>query len=90
MKLQYIITQDKAEYSDKMKENLTLIIDYQEIPLYSARLLSTTPAVNYGRFMVCHKCINTGAHCLLCIIFVKEDKTGTEDSEVGSMYYNTW
>ena len=25
-----------------------------------------------------------------CALFVKEDKTGTEESYVGSMYYNAW
>ena len=27
----------------------------------------------------CYKCIKTGAHCL-CVVLVKEDKTGTEES----------
>ena len=25
-----------------------------------------------------------------CAVLVKEDKTGTEESQVGSMYYNAW
>ena len=25
-----------------------------------------------------------------CALFVKEDKTGIEESEVGSMFYNAW
>ena len=95
MKLQYIITQGKAEHSDKinfkyisLQPRPRLIIGYQETPgnttaIYSARWLSTTPAVNYGRFMAFVTnvlILEPMAWSIYCALFVKEDKTGTEES----------
>ena len=54
-----------------------LIIGYHS---YSARLLSTTPAVNYGRCMgfVTNALIVILEPIVYCAVLVKEDKTGTE------------
>ena len=54
-----------------------LIIGYQEIP---ARLLSTTPAVNYGRCMAFVTNVLKLEPIVYCAVLVKEDKTGTEES----------
>ena len=47
---------------------------------YSARLLSTTPAVNYGRCMAFVTNVLILEPIVYCAVFVREDKTGTEES----------
>ena len=47
---------------------------------YSARLLSTTPAMNYGMFMAFVTNVLILEAIVYCALFVKEDKTGTEES----------
>ena len=57
-----------------------IIADYQEIPLLFSQVVSTTPAVNYGRFMAFVTNVLILEPIVYCALFVKEDKTGTEES----------
>ena len=53
-------------------------------------MLSTTPAMNYGRFIAFVINVLILEPIVYCALFVKEDKTGTEESQVSSMYYDAW
>ena len=52
---------------------------------FSARMLSTTPAVNYGRCMTYVTNVLILELIVYCALFVKEDKTGKILSN-----YNAW
>ena len=65
MKLQYIITQDKAEHIDKINfkyinlQPPKLIIDYQEIPLlFSQVFVNNSCSELWEVHGFCYKCIN--------------------------------
>ena len=55
---------------------------------YSARLLSTPPAVNYGRCMAFVTNVLIVEPIVYCAVLLKEDKTGRRVIYVSNMYYN--